>query len=90
MDAPVALHGMRLTVGTLLVVRAFELWTHDNDIRRASGRPLATPDASVVRLMTGLAAGLLPLAAARAGFVKPTLVHLVHLVLTGPGGAPGM
>ena len=33
------MHGMHLPLGALLVVRAFELWTHDNDIRRAAGLP---------------------------------------------------
>ena len=83
LSAEVALHGMRLTLGTLLIVRAFELWTHDNDIRRATGLPPAVPDASTLRLMTGLAARLLPHGAARAGLREPTRVHLV---LTGPGG----
>lgn len=82
-DTPLALHGLRITLGTLLIVRAFELWTHDNDIRRATGRPPVTPEDSVLRLMTGLAARLLPRAVARVGFVEPTLVHLV---LTGSGG----
>ena len=81
--AGVALHGMRLPLGELLIVRAFELWTHDNDIRRATGLPPAVPDASTLRLMTGLAARLLPYGAARAGLREPTRVHLV---LTGPGG----
>jgi len=83
LNAEVALHGMRLTLGALLIVRAFELWTHDNDIRRATGLPPAVPDASTLRLMTGLAARLLPHGAARAGLREPTRVHLV---LTGPGG----
>jgi uncharacterized protein (TIGR03083 family) len=83
LGAEVALHGMRLTLGALLIVRAFELWTHDNDIRRATGLPPAVPDASTLRLMTGLAARLLPYGAARAGLREPTRVHLV---LTGPGG----
>jgi uncharacterized protein (TIGR03083 family) len=78
-----ALHGMRLTLHSLLVVRAFELWTHENDIRQAAGLPLAVPDPSVLRLMTCLAAPALPLGAARTGLDAP--VH-VHLVLTGPGG----
>jgi uncharacterized protein (TIGR03083 family) len=81
--AEVALHGMRLPLSALLVVRAFELWTHDNDIRRATGLPPAVPDASTLRLMTGLSARLLPHGAARAGLREPTRVHLV---LTGPGG----
>jgi uncharacterized protein (TIGR03083 family) len=83
LNAEVALHGMRLPLSALLVVRAFELWTHDNDIRRAAGLPPAVPDASTLRLMTGLAARLLPYGAARAGLRAPTRVHLV---LTGPGG----
>jgi uncharacterized protein (TIGR03083 family) len=81
--AEVAVHGMRLPLGALLLVRAFELWTHDNDIRRAAGLPLSVPDPSTLGLMTGLAARLLPHAAARTGLHVPVNVHLV---LTGPGG----
>ena len=81
--AEVAVHGMRLPLDALLVVRVFELWTHDNDIRRAVGLPASVPDAPALRLMTGLAARLLPPAAARTGLHEPVNVHLV---LTGPGG----
>ena len=81
--AGVAVHGMRLPLGALLIVRAFELWTHDNDIRQATGLPASVPDPSTLQLMTGLAARLLPRAAARAGLPGPVNVHLV---LTGPGG----
>jgi uncharacterized protein (TIGR03083 family) len=83
LDACVAVHGMRLPLRALLVVRAFELWIHENDIRLACGLPLAVPDPSVLRLMTRLAADLLPGAAARAGVPGP---GRLHLVLTGPGG----
>jgi uncharacterized protein (TIGR03083 family) len=79
----IAMHGMRLSLGTLLVVRAFELWTHENDIRRATGRDASVPDASTLRLMTELAARLLPHAAAQAGLGAPVDVRLV---LTGLGG----
>jgi uncharacterized protein (TIGR03083 family) len=79
----VAVYGMRLPLGALLVVRAFELWTHDNDIRQAAGLPPSVPDAATLCLMTELAAGLLPLAAVRAGLAGPASLHLV---LTGPGG----
>jgi uncharacterized protein (TIGR03083 family) len=82
-QAEVAVHGMRLPVGLLLVVRAFELWVHENDIRAATGLPGSTPDASTLSLMTGVAVQFLPVAAARAGLAEPTSVHLV---LTGPGG----
>jgi len=82
-QAEVAMHGMRLPLGALLVVRGFELWTHENDIRRAASLPASVPDASTLRLMTGLATRLLPQAAARTGLREPVNVRLV---LTGPGG----
>jgi uncharacterized protein (TIGR03083 family) len=81
--ARVAVHGMRLPVRALLIVRAFELWIHENDIRRAVGWAASVPDASTLRMMADLAARLLPGAAARAGVREPADVHLV---LTGPGG----
>ena len=77
----VAVHGLRLPVNALLVVRAFELWTHENDIRNAVGWAPSVPDPSTLRLMTDLAARLLPHAAA----ALPEPVE-VRLVLTGPGG----
>jgi hypothetical protein len=80
----VAVHGMRLSRGELLVVRAFELWTHENDIRAAVGRPARVPDAATLRSMTDLAVAWLPLGVLRAA---PEAGRLdVHLVLTGPGG----
>jgi uncharacterized protein (TIGR03083 family) len=81
--AEVAVHGLRLPLGLLLVVRAFELWIHDNDIRQAAALPPSVPDASTLRVMAAAAARLLPDAAARTGLREPTTVHLV---LTGPGG----
>ena len=74
---------MQLPLRALLVVRAFELWVHENDIRLAAGQPLAVPGPSVLSLMTRLAATLLPGAAVRAGVPGP---GRLHLVLTGPGG----
>ena len=79
----VAMHGMRLSLGALLVVRAFELWIHENDIRKAAGWAASDPDVSTLRLMTELAARLLPHAAARVGLAERVDVRLV---LTGPGG----
>jgi len=79
--ARVAVHGLRLPVSALLVVRAFELWTHENDIRQAVRWAPSVPDPSTLRLMTDLAARLLP----HAGAALPEPVD-VRLVLTGPGG----
>lgn len=84
LDANVAVHGMALTLGALLVVRAFELWIHENDIRQATGRSPSVPDAPTLRLMTGLATDLLPQAAVGAA-LPPGSID-VRLVLTGPGG----
>jgi hypothetical protein len=45
--------------------------------------PASVPDPSTLKLMTDLAAQLLPIAAAATGLHAPTSVRLV---LTGPGG----
>jgi uncharacterized protein (TIGR03083 family) len=80
--ARIAVHGIRLPLDDLLVVRAFELWVHENDIRRAVGLRPSVPDPPVLCLMSDLAARMLPYAAARMGLYPVD----VHLVLTGPGG----
>jgi uncharacterized protein (TIGR03083 family) len=82
-DGRVAVHGVRLPLDDLLVVRAFELWVHENDIRRCAGLAPSVPDPPVLRLMSDLAARMLPYAAARTGLRERVDVHLV---LTGPGG----
>jgi uncharacterized protein (TIGR03083 family) len=79
---PLGLHGIRLPLGALLVVRTFELWTHHEDVRRSTGRPLDAPDDSTLQLMTDLAFELLPSTLARAGIAE----HGTRVVLTGPGG----
>jgi uncharacterized protein (TIGR03083 family) len=81
--ARIAVHGIRLPLDDLLVVRAFELWVHENDIRRCAGLAPSVPDPPVLRLMSDLAARMLPYAAARTGLREQVDVHLV---LTGPGG----
>ena len=83
LDAEMAVHGLRIPLSLLLVVRAFELWVHDNDIRQAAGLPPSVPDPATLGLMTEVAARLLPHAAARTGVDEPMSLHLV---LTGPGG----
>jgi uncharacterized protein (TIGR03083 family) len=80
---PVSLHGITLPLGDFLVVRAFEMWTHEEDVRRAIGQPLSPPDDATLSLMSRLAATLLPYAMARTGRTAPAEVRLV---LTGRGG----
>lgn len=77
------LHGLQLPLDAMLIVRAFEMWTHDADIRQATGRPAAAPDPATLHLMTTLAATGLPIGASRTGLAERLSVHLV---LTGPGG----
>jgi uncharacterized protein (TIGR03083 family) len=80
----VALYGLRLPLSTWFVVRTFELWTHEEDVRRATGRALAAPDPASLRLMTTLAVGFVPAAMARAG--RTAEGRSARLVLTGAGG----
>lgn len=79
----VALYGTRLPIAGVCIARAFELWTHENDIRQALGLPASTPDAATLTLMTRLATDLLPRATV-ARDLAPDLT--LRLVLTGPGG----
>jgi uncharacterized protein (TIGR03083 family) len=84
LDKAVALYGIRMPVGTLVVVRTFELWTHEEDVRRATARPLPGPDTASLRLMTCLAVQLIPAGMARAG--RSADGRSARVVLTGPGG----
>jgi uncharacterized protein (TIGR03083 family) len=82
-DAIVSVYNFPLPLSMWLVVRAFELWTHENDIRRAIGLRASVPDPATLRLMTDLVAGVLPLAGSLTGLDQPISLRLV---LTGPGG----
>ncbi len=82
-ESPVALHTMRLRAGSLMLVRTFELWAHENDIRQVTGQRSSVPDDSTLTLMTDLAARSLPVGAARTQLRAPVDLRLV---LTGPGG----
>lgn len=82
-ETVVPFYGVHLPLDALLVVRAFEMWTHDEDIRRATGRPLPDLDAERLARMVSLVATLLPVGIAR---VDRTSGCAVRLVLTGSGG----
>ena len=71
-------------VGTLMVLRAFEVWTHNDDIRRAVGRPLDAPDGARLALMSDLAVNALPLGLLMTG--RSGANRTARIVLTGPGG----
>ena len=42
-EDPVTLHGFTLPLNSMLTVRSFEMWTHEEDIRRCAGSPLVAP-----------------------------------------------
>ena len=56
---------------SVLVIRAFETWTHHHDIAAVLGRAEAPVDAPVLRTMAELAVQTLPLALAAKGYEYP-------------------
>ncbi len=81
---PLRFHGIGLTLDALMVARAFEIWTHADDIRCAVGLAPADPDPETLTRMTDFATMLLPIGLLQSGQVIDD-AH-ARLVLTGPGG----
>jgi uncharacterized protein (TIGR03083 family) len=84
LDDDVRFHGITLRLSSLLVLRTFEIWTHEEDVRRSVGLPLAAPEPARLALMSGLAVRALPLGlllTAQAGAGRTA-----KIVLTGAGG----
>lgn len=77
-------HGAPIDVAALLVIRTFELWTHGDDVLVATERARREPDNAQLKLMTNLAAEILPLGLEIIG--RPHAGRTVRLVLTGRGG----
>ena len=59
LNSNASFHGFPFTLREWLIVRTFELWTHEEDVCRATGRALAAPEADRLRLMTALAVSLI-------------------------------
>jgi uncharacterized protein (TIGR03083 family) len=83
LSVPARFHGISFAIEAFLVVRAFELWTHEEDIRRATGRPTHDPDGEILNRMTDVAASLL---SAGVSSISNVRGRTARLVLTGPGG----
>lgn len=77
----VTAQGQPITLGFLLMVRAFNTWVHEQDVRRATGRRgnLASPGAFIAR---DLFLGSLPRIVARDARAEPGQV--LRLTVTGP------
>jgi uncharacterized protein (TIGR03083 family) len=84
LPAEVTFHALTMSPRNVFVLRAFELWTHHDDIRRSLGRPLTEPPAADVRLMSSLAVRSTPLGILLAG--RNHVDRAVRVVLTGAGG----
>jgi uncharacterized protein (TIGR03083 family) len=69
---------------SVLVIRAFETWTHYHDIAAVLGRTEEPASAPVIRTMAELAVQTLPLALAAKGYDFSG--RTARVVLTGPGG----
>jgi uncharacterized protein (TIGR03083 family) len=81
---PFHFHYLDAPLSTILITRVFEIWTHEEDIRRATGRALAAPDPARLRRMSRIAVPSIPLGLAMAG--DPAPGRTARIVLTGPGG----
>jgi uncharacterized protein (TIGR03083 family) len=76
-------NGFTVSRRTLLATRAFETWTHDDDIRDALGRERLVPHAVELGVMSDIAVNILPFCLDAAG---TTPAAAARLVLTGDGG----
>ena len=83
-DHQVAYHHLGGSVRGMLVVRTFELWTHDDDIRRAIGAPRNDLDGDRLSLMSSALLDVLPFGLLLAGTTRPG--KTMRIVLTGRGG----
>ena len=81
---PLHFHFLDTSLSTVLITRVFEVWTHDEDIRRATGRPLAAPEPARLRRMSRIAVPSMPFGLAMGGV--DAAGRTARIVLTGPGG----
>jgi uncharacterized protein (TIGR03083 family) len=77
-------NGTESSVSMMLITRTFELWTHYEDICRATNRALPTLDPARLQLMSTFFVDLLPTAMEITG--TPRVNKTARIVLTGPGG----
>jgi uncharacterized protein (TIGR03083 family) len=78
----VELFGIPLPLDAMLIIRAFELWTHEEDLLRALERPLRDPEVERLQRMVDLVVDFLPLVLPPADPADAP----VRLVLIGDAG----
>jgi len=83
-DHAVTYHHLGGSLRGLLVVRTFELWTHGDDIRQATGQSLNLLDEDRLSLMVDQLMRVLPLGLALSDVSQPG--HTARVNLSGPGG----
>ena len=76
-------NGFTVSRRTLLATRAFETWTHDDDIRDALGRDRLVPHPVELGVMSDIAVNILPFCLDAVDCRPPASARLV---LTGDGG----
>ena len=76
--------GAEMPTGLVLLVRAFETWTHTDDIRRSLGRTLDAPSAAALRTMAEGSMTMVPTALQKTGLTRRG--RSARIVLTGAGG----
>jgi uncharacterized protein (TIGR03083 family) len=80
---PVTFHHLPGSIRGLLVVRTFEVWTHDDDIRRAVDRPTNDLDDPRLAMMSSTLMELIPQGMALMGVAQPG--RTARFALTGDG-----
>jgi uncharacterized protein (TIGR03083 family) len=83
-DHEVSYHHLTGSIRGLLVVRTFELWTHGDDIRKVTNRPLDELDEDRLSLMVNELMRILPVGLGLSGSPQPG--RTAELNLTGRGG----
>jgi uncharacterized protein (TIGR03083 family) len=85
LDQPIGWWGGRAATRIVLLVRAFETWTHADDIRRAIGAGMVIPPPASLLTMAHTACGLVPRMLAVGGAYHPG--RIVRFRFTDVGGA---
>jgi uncharacterized protein (TIGR03083 family) len=85
LDEPIDWWGGRAPTRIAVLVRAFETWTHADDIRRAIGAGMVVPPPASLLTMAHAACGFVPLTLAARGGYRPG--RLVRFRFTDIGGA---